>query len=322
MKKTKVAVLRGGPSGEHEISLKTGKSVIENLPHKYVPIDVYIDKVGVWHIEGIPVKPEKVFADVDVVFNAMHGAYGEDGKVQQLLEHFKIPFTGSGALASAVGMNKALSKEIFKQYGIKTPLHETIKLGEEIHDFSERLFKSFPMPVVIKPNNGGSSIGVSIASTISGIEKAITESFKHSDTVLIEEFIKGREATCGVIDKMRGKDTYALLPIEIKKPKEAEFFDFDSKYNGRSEEICPGNFSVKEKAEIQKMAEEAHKALGLKHYSRSDFIVTPKRGIYILEVNTLPGLTSESLLPKSLRALGISFPDFLDHLLTLALDNK
>ena len=139
MKKTKVAVLRGGPSGEHDVSLKTGKSVIENLPHKYVPIDVYIDKEGIWHIEGIPVKPEKVFADVDVVFNAMHGAYGEDGQVQQLLEHFKIPFTGSGALASAVGMNKILAKEVFKQHGIKTPLHTTIKLGEEIKDFSKRL---------------------------------------------------------------------------------------------------------------------------------------------------------------------------------------
>ena len=319
MKKTKVAVLRGGPSGEHEVSLKTGKSVIENLPHKYVPIDVYIDKEGIWHIEGIPVKPEKVFADVDVVFNAMHGAYGEDGQVQQLLEHFKIPFTGSGALASAVGMNKILAKEVFKQHGIKTPLHTTIKLGEEIKDFSNRLFHSFPIPVVIKPNNSGSSLGVTIAKNIEEIEKGITEAFKHSDTVLIEEFIKGREATCGVVDKFRGKDVYSLLPIEIKKPKEAEFFDFNSKYNGQSEEICPGIFSQKEKDEIQKMAVAAHKALGLKHYSRSDFIVTPRRGVYILEVNTLPGLTSESLLPKSLKAIGCSFSDFLDHLITIAM---
>lgn len=322
MQKIKVAILRGGPSGEHEVSLKTGKSVMENLPHKYIPIDVYIDKVGVWHIDGAPVKPEKVFADVHVVFNAMHGAYGEDGKVQQLLEHYKIPFTGSGALASAIGMNKILSKQIFKQHGIKTPLHTTIKLGEEIHDFSKRLFKSFPVPVVIKPNNSGSSLGVTIASTIDGIEKGIAEAFKHSDTVLIEEFIKGREATCGVIDKFRNKDVYSLLPIEIKKPKEAEFFDFNSKYNGKSEEICPGIFSDKEKAEIQKMAVEAHKALGLKHYSRSDFIITPRRGVYILEVNTLPGLTSESLLPKSLKAIGVSFSQFLDHLLTLAIESK
>ena len=109
------------------------------------------------------------------------------------------------------------------------------------------------------------------------------------------------------------------MPIEIKKPKEAEFFDFNSKYNGQSEEICPGIFSQKEKNEIQKMAVAAHKALGLKHYSRSDFIVTPRRGVYILEVNTLPGLTSESLLPKSLKAIGCSFSDFLDHLITIAM---
>lgn len=319
MQRIKVAILRGGPSGEHDVSLKTGKSVLENLPDKYIPTDVFIDKEGLWHIEGFPVKPEKVFADTDIVFNALHGTYGEDGKVQQLLEYFKIPFTGSGALASAIGMNKILSKEIFKKHGIKTPIHTTIKLGDEIHDFSKRLFRSFPMPVVIKPNNSGSSLGVSIASTSEGIEKAITEAFRHSETVLIEEFIKGREATCGVVDKFRGKDTYALLPIEIRKPKESEFFDFDAKYGGKSEEICPGNFTKKEKEMIQKMAEDTHKALGLKHYSRSDFIIHPKRGVYILEINTLPGLTKESLIPKSLKAVGCSFSDFLDHLITLAL---
>jgi len=322
MQRIKVAILRGGPSSEHEVSLKTGKSVIDNLPDKYIPIDVFIDRNGCWHIEGFPVKPEKVFADVGVVFNAMHGAYGEDGKVQQLLEHHRVSFTGSGALASAIGMNKQLSKDVFKQHGIKTPLHKTIRLGEEIHDFSVRLFKSFPIPVVIKPNNGGSSFGVSIASTISGIEKAISEAFKYSDTVLIEEFIKGREATCGVVDHFRGKEVYSLLPIEIKKPSDSEFFDYNAKYGGKSEEICPGNFSQEEKETIQKMASDAHKALGLKHYSRSDFIIHPKRGIYILEVNTLPGLTSESLLPKSLKAIGCSFPQFLDHLITLALEKR
>ncbi len=318
MRRIKVAILRGGPSGEHDVSLKTGKSVIENLPEKYIPIDVYIDKKGIWHIDGVAVKPEKVIADVDVVFNAMHGAYGEDGKVQQLLEHFKIPFTGSGALSSAIGMNKILSKEVFKMNGIKSPIYTVIKSGEDTLEFSKKLFKTFPIPVVIKPNNSGSSLGVSIADNISNIEKGITEALRHSDTVIIEEFIKGKEATCGVVDNLRGLDVYPLLPIEIRKPKEAEFFDFNSKYSGVSEEICPGAFSQKEKEEIQKMAINVHKALGLKHYSRSDFIVHPKRGVYVLEVNTLPGLTKESLLPKSFKAIGYSFSQFLDHVITEA----
>ena len=318
MRRIKVAILRGGPSGEHDVSLKTGKSVIENLPEKYIPIDVYIDKKGIWHIDGVEVKPGKVIADVHVVFNDMHGAYGEDGEVQQLLEHFKIPFTGSGTLASAIGMNKKLSKEIFKASGIKSPIHTIIKSGEDVLEFSKNLFKTFPIPVVIKPNNSGSSLGVSIADNISSIERGIIEALNHSDTVIIEEFIKGREATCGVVDNFRGSDVYPLLPIEIRKPKDAEFFDFNSKYSGISEEICPGAFSQKEKEEIQKMAINVHKALGLKHYSRSDFIVHPKRGVYVLEVNTLPGLTTESLLPKSFKAIGYSFSQFLDHVITEA----
>ncbi len=121
------------------------------------------------------------------------------------------------------------------------------------------------------------------------------------------------------MDEFRDEEIYSLLPIEIRKPVDSAFFDFKAKYGGQSQEICPGNFTAKEKKEIQDMARLAHKALGLRHYSRSDFILHPKRGIYILETNTLPGLTSESLLPKSLQAIGCSLPDFLDHLITLAL---
>ena len=136
---------------------------------------------------------------------------------------------------------------------------------------------------------------------------------------MVEENIKGREATCGVVDKFRGNDFYSLLPIEIIKPEKSDFFDYEAKYCGGSQEICPGNFSRDEKEAIQELAVAAHKVLGLRHYSRSDFIISPGRGIYILEVNTLPGLTAESLLPKSLQAVGCSLPDFLDHLITLAL---
>ncbi|MFA5792179.1 MAG: D-alanine--D-alanine ligase family protein [Candidatus Paceibacterota bacterium] len=322
MRRIKVAILRGGPSGEHDVSMKTGKSVIENLPSKYIPIDIYIDKQGIWHSEGVPVRSEKVLTDVDVVFNAMHGAYGEDGVVQQLLEHFKVPFTGSGALASAIGMNKLLAKEIFKKQGIKSPIYKVVRRGIDIKSFSKDLFKSFPIPAVIKPNNSGSSLGISIAKNISEIKKGIEEAFKYSDIVLIEEFINGKEATCGVVEGLRGVDSYPLLPIEIRKPKEASFFDFNSKYTGVSEEICPGNFSESENKLIQQMAIDAHKAIGLRHYSRSDFIVSPKRGIYILEVNTLPGLTNESLLPKSLKAIGYSFPQFLDHLIMRAISGR
>jgi D-alanine-D-alanine ligase len=295
--------------------------VIDNLSDRHEVFDIFISREGTWHYLGAPIKPENVFKKVDVIFNALHGAYGEDGTVQKLLDTFKIPYTGSTALASAVGMNKVLSKKIFKNNNLKTPLHAIVSRDQDLVTEATRIFKTFPMPVVVKPVSGGSSVGTAIAKTLPQLEIAITDALKYSKQALIEEFIAGKEATCGVVDSFRNEAFYSLLPVEIRKPNTSAFFDYDAKYSGKSEEICPGNFSETEKKIIQEMAVNAHEALGLRHYSRSDFIIHPKRGIYILETNTLPGLTGESLLPKSLKAIGCSLPDFLDHLIHLALDN-
>jgi len=322
MKKKRVGILRGGPSSEYEVSLKTGKSVIDNLADRYEVVDVFIDKEGTWYDQGVPITPEKLFKKVDVVFNALHGSYGEDGTVQKILDRFNIPYTGSKTLASAMGMNKVLSKNIYKNFKLKTPIYTTISREKNSLPEILKLFKTFPMPVIVKPVSGGSSVGTAIARTLSDLEEAVDEALKYSDTALIEEFISGKEATCGVIDNFRNESVYSLIPVEIRKPTESSFFDYNAKYSGQSQEICPGNFTAVEKEMIQKIAIDAHKALGLRHYSRSDFIVHPKRGIYILETNTLPGLTGESLLPKSLQAVGCSLPDFLDHLIRLALDDK
>jgi D-alanine-D-alanine ligase len=322
MTKKKVGVLRGGPSTEYEVSLKTGKSVIDSLADRYEILDIFIDKEGVWHYLGVPIKPENIFKKVDVIFNALHGAYGEDGTVQKLLDYHNIHYTGSTALASAVGMNKLLSKKVYNNNNLKTPLHQTVAKKDNVLEAAQKLFKSFPMPVVVKPVSGGSSVGTAIAKNIAELEQAILEAHNYSEQALIEEFIAGKEGTCGVVDNFRNETIYALLPVEIRKPNESAFFDYKAKYSGKSQEICPGNFTAEEKKIIQEMARDAHKALGLRHYSRSDFIIHPKRGIYILETNTLPGLTSESLLPKSLNAIGCTLPDFLDHLINLALEGK
>jgi D-alanine-D-alanine ligase len=322
MSKKKVGVLRGGPSSEYEVSLKSGKSVLDNLSNKYEVLDIFISKDGVWHYQGVPIKPVDIFKKVDVIFNALHGAYGEDGTVQKILDQFSIPYTGSTALASAIGMNKVLSKKIYKNNNLKTPLHLTISKKNNNSSEIIKIFKSFPMPAIVKPVSGGSSVGTAIAKTLLELESAIDDALQYSDQALIEEFISGREATCGVVDNFRNELNYSLLPVEIRKPTDSAFFDYNAKYGGKSEEICPGNFTAVEKEMIQKIAKEAHKVLGLRHYSRSDFIIHPKRGIYILETNTLPGLTSESLLPKSLQAVGCSLSDFFDHLIKLALEEK
>ncbi len=320
MQRIKIAVLRGGPGSEHEVSMKSGKNILENLSDKYIPIDVFISKDKIWYVDGISVSPEKIFKSADVVFNAMHGEYGEDGKVQQLMDYFGVKYTGSKALASALGMHKALAKEIFVKAGLKTPIYKVIRKGDDLNNIDQTIFKTFPIPAIIKPGGSGSSVGVSLVKVLKDIKPAIENALKYSDIVIVEEFIKGKEVTCGVVDNFRGEQIYPLLPIEIKKMENFEFFSYEAKYSGFTSEVCPGNFSDKEKKNIQNMAKEAHRVLGLRHYSRSDFIVNDKRGAYILEVNTLPGLSKESLMPKSLEAVGCSLSYFLDHIINLALE--
>ncbi len=318
MGKIHVAVLRGGPSAEYEISLMTGENVLKFLPKdKYRTHDVLISKDGVWHMDGFPAEPAKIFRKVDAVFNAMHGEYGEDGQVQQILEGHKIPYTGSGILASAISMKKNIAKDIYKKSGLKTPRGLVIKKSANIKDSVSDINETLFPPWIIKPSGRGSSVGVAVAKVVSEIPTALEKAFSYDSEALAEEFIAGREATCGVLENFRGKKYYALPVIEIIPP-DGNFFDYKVKYNGETKEICPAHFDDKISEEIQSMAVSAHEALGLRHYSRSDFIVSP-RGIFILETNTLPGLTSESLLPKASEAIGLSFPNLLDHLVSLAL---
>ncbi|TSC67817.1 MAG: D-alanine-D-alanine ligase [Parcubacteria group bacterium Gr01-1014_73] len=324
MSKIIVGVLRGGPSSEYEVSLQTGTSVLKNLNReRYEPRDIFIAKDGAWHMDGFQRGEDYILHRVDVVFNALHGEYGEDGKVQRILEHFGVPFTGSRSLPSAMAMNKVMTKNSIAHLLLKMPRHIVIENSEtDLERKIMEIWQTFIQPSVIKPMALGSSIGVGIARDFKTFRELILGVLEKSDAVLVEEYIQGREATCGVVENFRGEEIYQLLPVEIIPPADKEFFDYQAKYSGISREVCPGNFSPEEKATIQQAAALVHQTLGLGHYSRSDFIVSPKRGIYFLEVNALPGLTNESLLPKSLAAVGCSLPDFLEHLLTLALTRK
>lgn len=327
MRKIRVGVVRGGPSTEYEVSLKSGSAVLSTLREKfedtYQPIDIFIDRDGYFHLDGVATELNDIVHRIDVIFNALHGAYGEDGKIQTFFEAHSIPFTGSGSLASAVGMNKTLTKNVFATHSIKTPMGREIS-QEEIKSDADKivrqLFESFHIPAIVKPTNGGSSVGTSIVRNYVDFKAAIEKAASQGDSVLIEEFIPGIETTCGVIEDFRSHILYALPPIEIR-PK-TQFFDYEAKYAGQSEEIVPAMYSHELKMQIEELAKKIHESLGLRHYSRSDFIIHPKRGIYALEVNTLPGLTDESLIPKALRAVGSSLHEFVDHTIKLALLNR
>lgn len=318
MSKIRVGILRGGPSSEYEVSLKTGSSVLKHLPEHYHKEDILITRDGVWHLRGEPVNPHNLINHLDVAFLCLHGEYGEDGQVQKILETIGLPYTGSGSLASAIGMSKVHSKNHLAPHGIKMARHIYVTNKDNLVDKAKEIFFKFAPPYIVKPNDRGSSVGLFLVKNTHELSSKIKECLEYSDSVLVEEFIRGKEASCGVVEKMRGEKIYSLMPVEIRPPKEKKVFDYEAKYSGISEEICPGNFSETEKRELMRLASLAHKHLGLKHYSRSDFIVSP-RGVYYLETNTLPGLTNESLLPKELRAVGITYAEFLDHLIRLAL---
>lgn len=294
--KLRIAVLMGGPSAEHEVSLNSGAMVLKNLDQKkYIATPIVIGKNGAW-----PVKPETL-KRYDLAFIAMHGEYGEDGTVQALLERLGIPFTGSDANASRLGMDKIAAAEAFKKAGLKIPL--TINLGR---------VKKFP--IVIKPADRGSSVGVSIVKNHSELERAIANAKKFSLNVVAQQFISGREFTCGVLE-MNNEPT-ALPPTEIVV-KRGIFFDFDAKYTqNATEEITPPNNLPQAKIKALKHAAlAAHKAIGARGISRTDMIMDKRGKIYVLEINTIPGMTETSLVPQEARALGLSPTKLLDNII-------
>ena len=319
---TVVGILRGGPSREHEISLKTGAAMLANLPEeRYAVRDIYIDRKGQWHDRGREITPERVLRQLDAALLALHGEYGEDGELQKLLERFAVPYTGADSFGSYLAMHKLMSKTRANEAGLLTPDYQYIERAEESVTGAREATRRFSQPVVVKPVGWGSSVGVSIVGGYASVLAAIKKLFiDGAASVLVEELIRGREAAASVVEGLRNEPLYSLPPTEIIPP-EGEFFNYTNKYDGTTREIVPGNFSRVASEELRRAAKVMHRALGLRHYSTSDFIVAPK-GIYYLETNTLPGLTEESLLPKSLAAVGVSFPDFLTHLVNLALDRN
>lgn len=317
MKRLRIAVLRGGPSSEFDVSLNSGKTILEILEPRHEVYDIILDRNADWYLNGVKIDPHKFAIRLDFIFNAMHGEYGEDGKVQELLHKLGVKYSGPERLAAAISMNKHIAKENYRKANLKTPAHLIIDTNK-IDDLTPGdIVKHFAFPVVIKPIGRGSSVGVNIARNFIELMDILPNYVEEYDKIMIEEWIQGKEATVGVIDKFRNRLIYPLMPVEIRTPQNKNFFDYEAKYSGESEEICPGNFNSAEKRQLEEMAIAAHEILGLRHYSRSDFIIHPKRGVFILETNSLPGMTKESLLPKSIIASGATLDEFLEHVMGL-----
>ncbi|WP_214826659.1 D-alanine--D-alanine ligase [Exiguobacterium algae] len=303
----KVAVLYGGVSGEREVSLTSGEGMVEALKergHDVIAIDFHPERAN-----------ELLSLEVDVVVSALHGKYGEDGRVQSLLEMANIPYTGSGVLASALAMDKARAKVMFAASGLRVARDTLI----ESIDGIERGIQEWggEYPCVVKPAQEGSSNGLTIAMNETMLREGVDKAFRCDTAVLIEQYIKGKELTVPVIGNFGNEQALPVIEIIPKN----EFYDYESKYTeGGSVHVCPAEISDELTKEVQEAAVKAHRALGCSGYSRSDFLISEDGLAYILETNTLPGMTPLSLFPDSARTVGISYGELLERFMQLALD--
>lgn len=339
----KIAVLLGGNSSERDVSLVTGNAIVDGLKkagHNVIAIDTALgasqlpppDIGSIPHIKEEPPELNELsrlsgettiqtvsspdLRNVDLVFIALHGGAGENGTVQALLDLMEIPYTGSGVLASAVSMDKLAAKRIVSAAGINTPdyfVRPSSALGSE-KELIKAVEESIGFPVVVKPNDQGSSIGLNVVRSSKELYASAVEAAKYSDKVLFEKFIDGRELTVSILGEK-------ALPVAEIKPKEG-FYDYKHKYiAGLTDKTLPANLTNEQTRQVQGLAEGVVRALDIKGYARIDFRMSSDGTLYFLEANTLPGMTPTSMVPKAAQAVGIDFPELLDRIAHIALED-
>ena len=300
-----VGVIRGGSDNSYDSSILSGGFIISSLLRNelnsnYKPIDIFIDRDGVWHMNGMPTNPEKIKEKVDVIFNSLHGDYVQSGEIQKLFEYFEIPYTGNDSSTSSFVNDKSKVKEELSKIGINIPTHILYSAYLEdldgphdkyIKNITRDVYNRLPPPWAVKPLTNSSSMPTFICKTVQELMNAFVVGIQNNVSILVEEMIEGRSVYMDVISNFRNKKIYPLL--------------------------CDGSFSSSEKREIENMATLIHNKLNLKHYSQSHFIVHPKKGIYAIGVNLFPELHENSLFSKHLIDVGSSPYNFIDHIIKL-----
>ncbi len=303
-----VGVLRGGVSPEYDYSLQSGGAILANLDReKYQPIDLLVDRLGILHADGLPIEPKKLRGLVDVVWNALHGGPGEDGTLQKIFNDLGLPQIGYGSEEVLDKVKTKKKIQDIKDIKIKTPhglgfnlsvnLLADIEFDQFVQNTVKEVFERISPPWVVKPLKGGTAEEAMIAYNFSELFLAIKESFRKHQEILVEEFIKGRGVTLGLIEGLRGEEHYNVLPLQ------------------------PKDLQNNEKAELQSVLREIKKQFGLKHYFTADFILTP-RGAYLLEVDALPHLHENATLPRALAETGVQMPEFVEHCIKLAVKSR
>ncbi len=310
--KMRIALLAGGKSGEREVSL-SGAAIFE------AALDQNKYQIKRYDPASDLARLAQDSEEIDFAFILLHGLYGEDGSVQGMLDLLDIPYQGSGILGSAVAMDKNLSKRLYRMAGI--PVADWHVVSDLDERQCEMMAESMGLPLVIKPVRDGSSLGLTIARTPEDVKKGVEMALQHDIRVMVEKYIKGREVTVSVL----GNENPEAMPvIEIIPGDEYEFFDYNAKYlPGATTEVCPAEIDEQQTRIVQEYGVKAHQVLQLQGYSRSDMIIDENdQTIYILETNTIPGMTRTSLLPQSAAAHGLDYPMLLERLIELGMEAK
>src|SRR5882724_45982 len=312
--KLRVAVLYGGRTGEHEVSLRSAEAIMAAMdPDRYDVLPILIDKNGRW--QPGPLSPEAgANTGIDVVFPVLHGTFGEDGTVQGLLELADLPYVGAGVLGSAVSMDKEVMKRLLVERGLPVAEYIVLRRGRFV---PEDACGKFPFPVFVKPANLGSSVGASKAKTCEELVAALASAAQFDRKILVERGIQGREFECSVLGN---EDPIAAVPCEIFPSR--DFYDYDDKYLlEKAETVIPANLSPEQTAELRRLAVECYRAVECEGMARVDFLLeTATNRLYINEINTIPGFTSISMYPKMWEYSGLPMPALIDRLIELAVE--
>lgn len=310
-KNTVIAVVMGGPSAEREVSLATGSAIAAALREK-----------GYANVVELDFDPQgfgKQLSDnkIEVVFNAIHGLYGEDGRLQTMLELARIPYTACGMVANVICWDKVLTKRILRDAGIPTP--DCLIFNNKQQGIKEAVLAKFALPVVVKPAGQGSTIGVTVVRDEAQIDAAVAEAFKFSREILVEEFIGGKELTVALME--RNGEVVPLPVIHIAP--HSGMYDYHSKYTkGATDYIVPADIDEETTAQVQQISKQAYEVMGCSGVVRADVMLDENGKGYLLEINTVPGMTATSLVPKAAAAVGISFPDLCEIILNSAALDK
>lgn len=308
----KIGILRGGVGEEYFSSIKNGAKIITALQNAgFEVLDILIDKEGVLHIKGIPATLEQASSQIDMVWNLLYGKIGEDGEIQKMLDDLSIPYTGSGALASALCINKLSAKEMANELGIQTPESMLImpEGNESVSDITQNIYRRMSPPWVLKPLRGGSSFNSYFAFTRLELAQFVEESISNQEPFMVEQYIYGKEAAVGVIDDFRGQEKYVLPVVEIKSPNQ-NILTCDY----RTQEgycVVGGYFKNDEKEKLSKLAVKLHDQLGVNDYSQSEFIIDKNGKIWYIETDTIPHFEEQNPFNKALQSVGSNLEEFV-----------